>query len=420
MAFKLVERQKDASEKMPGSLSESSETAARIPLMIAKQGISKGAGIFGDIGEFTDILSAPGAPKYKETPFGKFVKPTKEIRSSLEGAFPVLKPKNKVEEFSQDLVGDALDLYGPGKILKAGKYSLGALRSFSIALAGNAGKELMEGFSGDKNKGNMTKHGIMLALSLFNPTKAKDVSSLLYKEADQFLRPGSIALTSNLNNKIQNLEQQVMQGRAYNQLAPSEKFVIDEIQKVHQSTQGGAAEVKTIQALKKSLNENLSKFVFDTPDKAAKSRTRKLASSVNGMLRESLEEYGRTNPQWWKHYSEADKAHGVIAQSEFLSRGLEKVFKNAPPWMKGIVGLAPAIGTATISPIAAVAGAVGYQSAKIAMRITKSPALAKHYLKIMRGAATGNFRMAAEGKEDLEKEVAKDQKGKYKLVTKKK
>lgn len=391
MPFKLLPEQKPE----PTSFSSIAKSAARVPLTAATGVAASIPGVFGDIASSFNAIADPLAKAmgqetvpYEETLLGKALPTTETHLKNIQEKFPQLKPRNKVEEFSQNFTKDAASLFAPGQIFKMGKYALGPLRSLGISLAANTAGDVSGSFMGDKDKGDMLKRGTMLGLSLFNPTSAKDITRNLYEASRKALPQGASVNASGLLQSLTALENKILSSRPPGaDLAPSEKFVMDGINSFRKLIQNGRVGIEALVAQKRSFNEEMQNNVYKLADRASRARARELGIDLNHSATDTLKGYGKANPEWWRLQSSADKAHGAIAQSNFISRILEKFMKGKPEALAHIFGIGLPAGATFISPIGSIAGTAGYQAAKIMTRIVKSPVLAKHYAKVVGAAA---------------------------------
>ena len=427
MAFRIVKKEE---QEQPSIGKKIFETAQRLPAQAGKGILSEIGGVFGNVAKtandliaapLTELITGKEAIPYEQTPFGKVLPTTQQNIRSFEQQFPSLKPQNKFEEFSRDVAADTAGLFLPGKYFKMGKYALTGMKSLGIATAANVAGKGTELWTGDKSKGDMVKGGSMLALSLLNPTSAKNISTNLYRSAEALLPQNSSLNASRFMGKLDSIENSIVQGRPKGNLSPSEKFVVDEIDKFRKLDQSGRIDMHQLTAQKRSFNEDLKKHIFETPDKLARAGTKKQSLRVSGAVRDAMEEYGMHNPEWWKYQRSADMTHGAIEQSNYMSRVLEKYLKGKPETMAYVFGAALPGATAALSPLTGGGGLVAYQGAKFAHRIIKSPELRKHYAKVLGAAAADNPKLIQKELDEFEKEVEKEtsgSKGKYKIVKK--
>ncbi|MEK6883358.1 MAG: hypothetical protein AABY22_27265 [Nanoarchaeota archaeon] len=146
-------------------------------------------------------------------------------------------------------------------------------------------------------------------------------------------------------------------------------------------------------------------------DKATRKQLRGYMKRLSGITNESLKEYGEKNPEFWKLQKSADNAFATKAESEWVSRSLEKVLKGKIyPNLEKILPVAlhfagkalPALGslkTAAATPL--------YYMSRFAYRYAKSPELRRYYNNLITGAMEDNPRLIKSSADKLEKELSK-------------
>jgi len=145
-------------------------------------------------------------------------------------------------------------------------------------------------------------------------------------------------------------------------------------------------------------------MLFDIPKKSDQARARKLAKGILHEVDNTLKLTAKQDPTFYKDLKSADKAFGVIAESNFISNWVEKHAKYTPvthgfvELFKGLTG--SSVGTAFLP----------YQVGKILYRISKSPVLAKHYAKTLGAAAAQDSVVMNKHLRDLDKEYQKQEK----------
>lgn len=421
---------KTIQEQEPKKDSIGIETSYRIPALASSGIAATAAGMFGDIAKtVNDLIAAPLTKHvfgqepvpYEQTHLGKILPTTAQHQKTLEENISFLKPKNKLERFFQDIAKDAASLYLPGKIFKMGRYAMTPLRSLGISTAANVAGAGTGLWTGDKSKGDMVKGGSMIALSLFNPTSAKNISQNLYQSANNILPANATVSSANQISRLNDLERKILQGRQAGNAAPSEKFVLDEIDKFKNLEKNGQINMRSLVAQNRSFNEERSKKIFELTDRASKARAKELAHEISHITKDTMKQYGKQNPKWLEYQEAADKAHSAIAQSNYISRLLEKFMKGRPEALAHIFGIGIPAGTAYFTPIGASGGLAAYQAAKIGTRIIKSPELRNHYSKVLGAAAADNAKLVNKELDELEDKIEKDQptpKSRYRIVQK--
>lgn len=400
------------------------ESAIRIPAQMAASALATAPGVFGDTLKTLDALVAAPISKlihgestpYEQTPIGKAIPTTKQHRETLEKSFPYLKPKNPLEKFAGNIASDTASMYLGGRIAGAGKYGMSPARSLGVSMAGNGVGELVGDLTGDPSKGDIAKSATMVGLSLFSPMTAKKAANESYSQAASKLPSSAEENASSLSSYLRNLENKILQGRPRGNVSPSEEFVLKEADKFRALIDQGKVSIPQLVAQKRSFNETLQNHLFNIPNRSERARAKELAKGINWAARDTMKQYGKTNPDWWKLQSQADQAHGAIAESNFVSRVLGNYMKGRPEGLAHLLGIGAPVGIGLASTGGA-AGAMGaYQAAKLGMRIWNSPLLREHYAKVVGAALSKNPKQINEALDNLQKEPEFQKTGRYKLI----
>lgn len=432
MAFKIIQKQpsKEIIQKQPSKESTIGMDATyRIPAVSATGVAAELPGIFGDIAKtVNDLVAAPLTKhvfglepvSYEESPIGKLLPTTEQHKRNIEEAIPFLKPKNDVEKFSQNIATDTAGLFLPGRVLRMDRYAMTPFRSLGIATAANTAGKGTELWTGDKSKGDTVRNGTMLALSLLNPTSARNISQNLYRSAHNLLPQNATVNATNFIQRLTDLETRILRGRPRENLSASERFVLDNIDRFRNLSQNNQMNMQSLVAQRRSFNEELQRNLFELPDRATRARARELATEISHASRDAMRQYGQTNPQWWQFQQSADRAHGAISQSNYISRVLERFMRGRPEGLAHLFGIGiPAGIGGLISGPGAGASIAAYQAAKVGTRIVRSPELRNHYARVVAAAASDNPKLIHKELDELEKKIEKEQdksKNKFKII----
>lgn len=372
--------------------------------------LTRGAGIVGDIASIpheylaNPIVEALGGKSipYEESHIGKILPTTETHRKNVE---PYLgeyaKPKDETEKFVDDIVEDTALLLSPaGKSKFLTKiFPSSLLKSLGANFAGKAAEDI----SGDKPTGDYTKMGSLFLMSMFNPGKLKEGLGNLYKQAEANLPQGVLGKANKLQDNLIDLKEKVTKGRPERSLAASEKFVIDEIDKISDLIADGKISIEQAVAQKRSLNETLQKHLYETPDRGAQQRAKNLAKPLNHYLKETIEDYGKTNPKFYQPFKQAEEGFGVMANSNFISKWVEKGIGYKPV----TTGLLHLFGSGLGSGLSMAA--VPYHATKIGYRIAHSPILRKLYSEALAQAAKENAPSFTKTLKKLDQELQADE-----------
>ena len=348
-----------------------------------------------------EFFGGPNIP-YEQTLVGKILPTTETHRKGVEGTFgEYLKPQNEVEKFVDDVIEDTALLFAPGS--KGVKASKQIPKAFKRSLGVNVAAKGVSGVTGSETAGDYTKLGGLLALSVLDaPSAAKQISAL-YKNAESKLPENAKISSTKINRQLSSLEDSITKKRPRENLSAPEKFVIDQIDKVKNLTASGDLSIEQAIAQKRSLNKELSTLFKEVPNPKEQQNVKNLAKKVNGYLNESIEEYGRKNPEFYKKYKEADKAYGVMAQSQFVSKWIE----NHVAYTPATNGLLHLLGTSAATKASVLVAP--YQVTKLGYRVIKSPTLRKIYLETIRAASKENAGQFNKLLERLDKELQKEE-----------
>lgn len=381
-------------------LQSTGRTIARTPINL----LALASGIPGDVASLInryvaspiaqEITGQPTLP-YEETTLSQFLPTSRQEKEALTPEF--LKPQSNSEELTDEILENAVLLFSPIK----GKLPNSAIiKPLAISVGSTLAGELVKDITGgDLEKASKAKLGTMFLATIANKANANKFVSALYREAEALLPQGIRVNATNLSNNLDNLIQKLSLGTK----AASEQFVINEANAIKNKITNGTISIEEAIASKRSLNEKLNDFLYQSSDKKAQARARKLATQINSELKDIINSYGNQNKEFGIAFSNAEQAHGTIQQSNFISRLVGKNLKYNPV-TSGLVNiLTGGLGTAASSAL------VPYQASKLLYRVLKSPPLRKYYAKTIGSAAKDNAIQFNRDLEKLDKAIQKDQ-----------
>lgn len=388
MPYRLLEEEEPSvGEKFATAGKEVARHGARTLSNVATRTVGLPGDIFSLINEFVArpasklITGEEGVP-YEETYLGKALPTTETHRKGLEektGEF--LKPQNKVESFVDNVVEDASLLLNPTQLIKKGaKPALQATKKLAISLGANVAGETAEETTGSKTTGDLTKIGSLFLLSIINPGNTAREIGKLYRTAESKLPPEDMANAKSLEKNLTNLRNNVTKFRPEKNLSSSEKYVVDEVDKVMDLIHSGEINVAQAWAQKRTLNDELSNLYKTVSGRKEQKKVRNLAKQVTGFLNSAIKEYGKKNPEFYENFKNADEAFGTLARSNIFSNWVKDNVTHNPVTV-GLMHL--------FSPIATgvSVAAVPYQASKLLYRIQQSPTLRKIYGNALKSAS---------------------------------
>lgn len=333
------------------------------------------------------VEQGPSLP-YEQTFMGQAFPTTETQRKNIEPFFgESIKPRNEVERFTDDVLEDTSMLFSPGGALKTGGKVMNKLfKSLAKSTGANIVGESVKQVSDSEEAGAATKIGALFLSSLLDQEGTAKQIGKLYKQAEAKLPQGATTSSKTLNKQLNSLKTNITKGRPTENLAASEKFVLDEIEKVERLSTNGIIPVDQAWAQKRSLSENLTKLYQNVPGRKDRKRAKNLAKQVNGFLRETIRDYGKKNPEFYKPFKEADEAFGTIERSNWMSNWAERNISRSPATLGLVHFVSGPLGMSVTGGVGGLAAA--NQVGKLAYRVSKSPALAKMYAKTVKAAAS--------------------------------
>lgn len=409
MAWKLLDEETPSEIPTNSKLHDIADSTRRGIARTGSNLATRAIGLPGDILSLSNEFIARPITKaatgssipYEETALGKAIPTTATHRRNLESITgDYLKPQSEVEQLFDDVVEDTALLFTPGgKAAKSATQGSKLFKSFATSVGGNLAGEAVESATGSKGAKDLTKLGAFSLTSLLSRPTAQKMISSLYKQAESNLPKDAVTSAKKLEDNLVNLGLKVSEGT----LAPSEKFVLDEANAVLKKINDGKISVSEAWASKRSLNEKLQDYIFKNPERKAQARARMLATVIQKDLSQTIEQYGKTNPSFYKPYKDAEEAFGAMAKSNFISNFVSKNVKSSPVTH----GLLHLFG----GPIGSTASAavVPYQATKLGYRIMKSPTLRKHYAGALKAASKDNAKVFNKYLNELDEGIQKEE-----------
>lgn len=382
------------------ALRGSARTASRIGEQIA----GAPGDIFSLINDFIakpaveSITGKPGV-SYEETLLGKILPTTFEHRKrTTQTIGKTIEPQNKLEKFFDDLVTDATSVFLPGKKTGIAK-SIGS--SLFKSFGANVSKEAVQDLTSDEKKGALAHMGALGLLSIIDKKSAAQAISEGYKPLEAKVSKLLPVSANKLETNLNNLKSKMQKGTQ----APSEQFIIDEVDKVLGKVKDGKITPEEAWASKRSLNEKITDVLYNIKKKDHQKRARKLASVISHELDDTLALTQKQDPKFYKDLKSWNTAFKTVADSNLISRWIENNMKYSPL----SIGLLHVIGSPVFTK-----GTAGlllpYEASKVLYRISKSRKLAKHYSKVISLAAAENAPAFNHQLKILDKELQKEEK----------
>jgi len=328
----------------------------------------------------------------------------KELTTQVTGDY--LKPKNSIEEFSDQVTEFVAPLLVPMKGAGALEKGKKIFSTLAKATGSTAIGNYVQGLTEREGAGNTAQIGSYVLMSLMNPKSMNKYISNLYKEVENsFPAEGKklgMVKTGNYRDRLIDFRKEISQS-----LSPSDsqKTIINKID----SLLGKLPEEvnpKRIWETKKSINTDITKL----ERAAANSSERKLLQNYNKKLsaitKETLKQHGKVNPKLWKAIEAADDAYSTKAQTEWMAKQIQKTLN--PSEVPFLAKALPFLFKSGVATAVKSVGAPLYYTARFAARYKKSPALRKYYNQIFKGASIGNAKIVRNSAEKMNEELSKE------------
>lgn len=415
MAYVFVDEEQ---EKGAETLKKAADITKEVARPFVRNAVNVGSlllGTPGDIIRTVDTIVDPLVTFItgrEGTPTEEIIPSSEQIKQSVRSLNPeYLSPQNKLEEFTDAVVEDAASLYlgrnlTKGKIPGANTLSQAQklIRSFGISLGSNLAGTAVKDITTDDSKAGWAKFGTALFLSMLDKGNAGKYVGQAYKNSDALLPPDARHDASKMVAKISAIQRRASMGT----LAPSEKFIVDEVDQILKrgqyvpGTGKATMNVNTAKNIKRSLGEKLAKFIYDNPKKEVNARAMKLGNGVVKALNEFLDDYGKTNPQWLDKFRQAEQGFATIATSNKVGNFIKNNLKGSLL----TTGLLKVFGL----PVAklAVPATAAYPALQVGYRIAKSPLLRGYYGQVVKAAVTENAPLLNRAMYNLDKGLQRD------------
>lgn len=371
--------------KIPGYLGTTARNVGRGGLRAAETIVGSPGDILSMINDWikkpvSEKFSGLKSSAYEDLLILPYILPTSDtLKNISEKYIPGAKPHNEVEQFADDIAETAASIFSPGGALKkSASFGKNARFALLASLGANTLKHGAVQLSGDETKGELVKAGALVMTSFLNKKGAAKVISEAYDPLLKQLSKYRPIDAKRLKNLSTHLIKEMKKGTG----AASEKFIIEECREILKKIKDGKIRPDELYAVKRSLNEKLSKVVYDNPKSAP--RARKLAKSLAGEIKENLKFVEKIDPKLYKQLTAWDTAYAAMANSDFLTKWMGK-YRSVVPITSGLL---PLIGVSSHG--AALGGAAAYQASKVGYRIAKSPELRKYYTKTTTAAVKEN------------------------------
>ena len=392
---------------------------------VARTGSRIGESIVGFPGDFVKFVQHM-ADKLPEVPTGQPNALQELGRKGLEK----LPTSEDVKQFSEQYTKGYTKAQGPGEefgdeiasltgtlmipardprkftsfLTALGKNLPGAVVKSTAVKGAGKGAELLG--AGPKTK-MATEMGMLFLTGLIGGKTANQYVSEKYQAAKSSIPKGDIVPTNRFLGGLNNIEQELSKGV----MTPTKAEVLTPLRELKTKASGGGMLAEDLVQSYHDINERLNaKKLFDELSKGERQVLRTRYDMLRNEVRDTINDYGKKNPDFLKEWSEANQGYATIAKSrkvsDFISRNKGKI----PSHLGAVFATElftghPQAAALTVGGAGAAYGAV--KMGELLYKVSKSPVLRQHYLNVIEAASSENLPALIKNLELLDKEIKK-------------
>lgn len=229
------------------------------------------------------------------------------------------------------------------------------------------------------------ENAALVASSLRGQHSINRAKNLSYRRADRHLPQNAEVGASSLNNwtraMVNSLERQ-----GYN---PKNTPLINKLNDIIKATSTGRANIGRLASLKQSIHDIMG-------DPATLKATRKIFPRLSRRINQTLERYGRTNPQWWENFRRGDLLHGGLENSKKATAFIRNKANPNNPLTYLVFGVKGVLGATGIA-----------KGLEVLHRITTNPEMRRYYANALRYAFQGEARAMNYYVNKLDRKISK-------------
>lgn len=318
----------------------------------------------------------------------------KEFSTKLFGE--TVLPQSKTEAFIDDIVSDAAVLAVPFK----GKIPF--VKSIGTAIAANTASKGAEKLGAREGGQAAAKIGTFFLSGLTGKGNVKKFWKNQYKLADEAVPVGEELRAFKLERNLDNLEDTLLQGLD----TPSQQAVLKPLRQLRSKIKDGILSVKEAIASKISLNELRESLFEEVKGRTGRKGARNKLNDISHFLDNALEEYGKQNPKFYKHYNAAQEAYSGFQQSKKVANWISRVIPFGKMGKTSLL-LAEALFKPATLP-ATGAAYVAFKSGELLTRMFKNPTLRKYYGNLVKSSINENKSGFLKNLHKMEQEIKKN------------
>ncbi len=341
----------------------------------------------------------------KEKPRG--VPGSREIREFSEKIFgEKVTPKTKTESFIDDIVSDAAALALPVK----GKIPF--IRAIGTALSANVASEVAEKLGATEKQKIGAKIGTFFLAGLSGKGNVRKYWNKQYKLAEKSIPKGAEVEVFKMDAMLDRLEDNLRKGVS----TPSKKFVLSPLKKIQNKIVTGEIPVEELLQFKRDINELRGSLYKDLSGKPSIKYAQGKINDLSKIIDNEISAYGKTNPEFMKHYRNANEAYAGFHQSKRVGNWVNRAL---PFGKMGKTALF--IAESIFKPASlkfTLPGVAAFKSAEFITRMLKNSTLRRYYTNLMKSAVDENKTGVIRNLRNMEKEIEKNEPDMFELISK--
>lgn len=396
--------ERDELSKFEVSKEGSIQSAARQAGQYGLRGLETFLGLPGAFSNLIEIGIEKGAeaiageklPKLRE--FGQKFRETGKtpeyFREKGKQVFgETFEPKSESEESRGEIASDV------GAFLNPVAGMMSPAKAIGLALVGKGAKETAKQFTRSEGKQDASKIGAMFVTDVLL-TRGKGATKFidnLYKTERSLVPQGAKANTADAAKSVQKVIDDLDKSSVS---TSSSNLVRSKAEELMKDIGSGTSDVEGLLLGKKRLNEVRG-------DPAYLKNEEPMLNRLSNAVEDSLEDYGKTNPEFLQYHKNANEAYATMQQSKKVSNFIGKNLpKQASHFMLALFGEAITGHAAAIPYTIGAAAAV--KTGELMYRVMASPTLRRYYLDVLRKAGSENAKGVASSISKLDKAMQKE------------
>lgn len=316
----------------------------------------------------------------------------KEFSQKIFG--DIVTPQSKIESFFDDVASDATVFAFPAK----GKIPF--IRAIGTAISGNIVEEAAEKLGLPEKWQKALKLGTFFLAGFARRGSVKNFWNKQYELADKAVPKGAKLEAFKLDRQLDKLGSELRKGGIK---TPSQNFVEKPLRELKKIIRDGEMSVEDAIAAKKKINELRSGLFDEVPGKGGQKYARTKINEISKHLDETIEKYGKENPEFLKHYKAANEAYSGFQQSKKVGQWIKKAIPYGKLGHGALYLLEAIFKPAILKGTLPALGAL--KTGELLTRMFKNPTLRQYYGNLMKDAIKENKAGFLKNIKGMEKEI---------------